>query len=555
MFATRAHSRWEPSSGSYVLRRSGALAVATLVAALVAACTHAPKEDAETSAQNYDERTISGVDDLEELNTILGDDRVATVLRANHTAIPNDLAGFENLFKVGRACERTDSKEIFVIEEKSTRITGAQEEANDLLPRLVIGGCNKTPQVPGSMINTFELFLAIVSDKARPLDDPLSLEPNVEAMALDTKTGLYNFYVVEKSLVPNKPGTVTRFIRKADNTVEKWQKVAGQLATKEVSTDRKCYNCHLHGGPIMNELTEPWSNWVSSHKTFSRPLTGDSRALVSEARPFGTEHTRSSLANQLEQVIRASMQAWVEGVPGRANSGLGPQVLAGEQPGGVGSLLKSVFCETEVNYVSTHDTVPIGLFVDVTASQIALLEPPIKPADYPSMTLLPVRAEGDIRIERFLQKAGILRPDTVLAVRVFDDEHAVFSKRRCDLHSSVVSRIGGGVKPDDAVRAVIGEMLTTEDTQAASGAATVHTAAQRAYMRVLLDPTADPVVRDSKQEAYVTELTTRYNADIARLDTQAGREALNTRWYDRQASARAMFPDAKNPLPITHAPN
>jgi hypothetical protein len=535
--------------------RAGLLAAAAMTAALVAACSQASNEDAETAAQNYDERTIANVDDLEELNTILGDDRVATTLRANHTTIPNNLAGFEAMFKVGRECQRADSKEIFVIEEKSTRITGAQEEATDLLPRLVIGGCNKTPQVPGSMINTFELFLAIVSDKARPIDDPLSLAPNVEAMALDTKTGLYNFYVIETSLVPNKPGTVTRFIRKADNTVEKWQKVSGHVATKEVSTDRKCYNCHIHGGPVMNELTEPWSNWVSSHKSFSRALTGDSKSLVSEARPFGTEHTRSSLANQLEQVIRASMQAWVEGVPGRANSGLGPQVLAGEQPGGVQSLLKSVFCETEVNYVSTHDTVPVGLFVDVTASQIGLLEPPIKPADYPSMTLLPVRAEGDIRIERFLQKAGVLRPDTVLAVRVVDDEHAVFSKQRCDLHSSVVSRIGGGTKPDDAVRAVINEMLTAEDTQAASGGTTAHSAAQRAYMRALLDPTVDPLVRDSKQEAYVTELTTRYNAEIAKLDTQAGRETLTTRWYDRQASARAMFPDAKNPLPITHAPN
>jgi len=528
---------------------------AVCLAAILAACTRPVGESAESAEQNYDrERTIQQVDDLEELKTILGDDRVGTVLSANHTKIPNELAGFENLFEVGRACPRTDSKEIFVVEEKSTRITGEQEETTDLLPRLVIGGCNKTPQLPGSMINTFELFVAIVSDKNAPLDNPLALEPNVEAMALDKKTGLYNFYVVEKSLVPNKPGTVTRFVRLADDTVEKWQKVAGHAATREVSTDRKCFNCHIHGGPVMNELTKPWSNWVSSEKSFSRPLVGDSKALVSEARPFNGEHNRSSLANQLEQIIRASMTAWVEGVPGRANSGLGPQILAGEQPGGMPSLLKSVFCETEVNYASTHDTVPVALFMDTTAGQIGLLEPPIKPPDMAALHLLPVRAEADLRIERFLQKAGQLRPDTVLAIRLVDDANDVFSKQRCDLHSDVVSRITPGTKPDDAVRAALTEMLTAEDTQAASGQVPAHSAAQRAFMRALLDPTVDPDVRDQKQAAYVTELTTRYNATTAKLDTQAGRTELTTRLFDRQASARAMFPDAKNPLPITHAP-
>jgi hypothetical protein len=490
------------------------------------------------------DRELTAFDEAAELDRVLGDDRVGHVLRASPSTIPDRLSTFESAFGVGRACNRNDSKEIFAVEETSTRITGSQVETPNLLPRLVIGGCNQNPSRPGSVRQTFEMLVAMVSDTERDPNDPIPTQP-VEIMALDDTTGLFNFYVLEPSAVPNGPATVTRFVRRADDVVERWQKVAGRPATKEVFPNRKCFNCHVHGGPIMNELTEPWTNWVSSHKTLSRALSGDSRALVSEARPFDREHGRSSLANQLEQITRASIAMWVEGIPGVPGSGLGAQILAGAQPGGVPQLLRSVFCETEVNYASVFNTVPVAAFVDGTVAAFASLEPPIPPVSGASFTLLPVRSETDQRIEKFLQKAHVLTPDTVLSVRIFDDARDIFSTRRCAIHADVTRRLANAA-PDAAVRAALLDALDTEETVQAT------TPAQRKYLRALLDPRPDSEVRDAAESEYLTDITGRYTAETSKLESDGGRDQIAQRWRARQASARAMFPTAANPLPITH---
>jgi len=478
------------------------------------------------------------VDEIAELDKVLGNDRVARVLRARPSTIPDRLSTFETAFGVGRACNRTDSKEIFAVEERSTRITGDQIETAGTFPRLVIGGCNQNPSRPGSVRQTFEMLVAMVSDTERDPSDPIPSQP-VEIMALDETTGLFNFYVLEPSAAPDGPGTVTRFVRRADGAVEKWQKVAGRPATKEPFPQGKCYNFHVHGGPIMNELTEPWTNWVSSHKTFSRPLTGETRALVSEARPLAGEHARSSLANQFEKITRASIATWVEGLPGVEGSGLGPQTLSGAQPGGVPQLLRSVLCETEVNYASVFNTVPVATFLDGTIAAFASLEPAVPPISGAAFTLLPVRSETDLRIEKFLQKARILTPDTVLAARVFDDENDIFSTRRCALHADVTRRLGD-VAPEAALRAAM--LAALDDTM---------TGPQRKYLQALLDPSTETEVRDAAESAYIADVTGRYTAETSQLESDAGRAAIARRWRARQVSARAMFPTAANPLPIT----
>jgi hypothetical protein len=514
---------------------SGGVFAALLAFAALAGCSLAPGDGTDSSAS-----MVSG-DEVSELDKVIGNDRVGRALRANPSAIPYTLSGVEAMFGIGRACTRTDSKEIWTAEEKDSRLTGSQVLTSDLEPRLVVGGCNHHASDPSAMRETFEMFLAVVSDPARPLSDPLSTT-GVEAMALDDTTGLFNFYVLEAPTATGAPGTVTRFVRRADDVVEKWQKVPGQPATKGVNDTRKCFNCHIHGDPIMNELTEPWTNWVSSHKQFSRQLTGDSRELVSEARPFAGEHNRSSLANALQQVVQASLATWVEGLPGTPGSGLGPQILAGAQPGGVEGLLRSVFCQTTVNYHSSFDTVPISLFVDGSAANLAALQPPIGQAESTSWTLLPVRAEVDLRMEVFLQKAKILRPDTVMAVRVLDDTHDVFSAKRCAVHDAVKPRLASAPSVDEAVRAAVLQALDGDTTL---------TAPQRDYVRALVDPSTPSDVRDTTESAYIADLGTRLAAETAKLGTPEGRKELHQRWLDRQAAARALFPTAANPLPIT----
>lgn len=486
------------------------------------------------------EHAMTADEDLAELRTLLGDDRVGRTISANANAIPDELSRFEHVFKVGRECNRTDSKEVFAVAEKSSRLSGGQEETEALLPRLVISGCNQHPSVPTAMRESFELFVAVVSDKGYPTNDPLSTSP-VEAMALDDKTGLYNFYVFEKNTEGADIGTVTRFVRRADDVIEKWVKVAGKPVTREITADRRCFNCHINGSPVMNELTDPWTHWVSSRASYPASLDGTSRSLVSEARPFAGEHGRSSLSNELEKIIRASITTWVEGSSHRPGSGLGAQVMSGAQPGGIGGLLKSVFCDQEVNYATAFDTVPTPLFVDQTVADLAAIEPPLAPHQH-DLELIPVRAESDKRIERYLQKARILRPDTVMAARLVDEMHESFSPQRCSLLPGIVSRIDAGEKPDDAVRQAILSSLGGEPGPRA------------AYMRALLDPATSADDRDGAEAAYIADVTRRVSNDMEKLAFAAGRRELSRRKFARQAAARSLFPDEKNPLPITHAP-
>jgi hypothetical protein len=483
-------------------------------------------------------------EEITELRKVLGDDRVARAFLGQPARISSKLGETEQLLGVGRACARPGSKEIFIVEEKSTRFGGKQQDTRDLLPRAVIGGCNVNPTAVGSIRQSFELFVAAISDKSFPLDDPFSVEP-VELMALDATTGLYNFYIIERPepAHPHDRPTVTRFARRPDGKIERLQKVARRPATREVSSNRKCFDCHVHGGPVMNELTQPWTGWVSSNATYSRPtLTGTSRELVSEARPFASEHTRSSLANDLEKITRAAIAMWVEGLPERPGSGLGPRTLSGEEPGGVTGLLKSVFCETELNFASSFETVPFPLFVDDQVARMAGLPAALPPTSSSFPQLLPVRSETDRRIEVFLQRKGILKPDTALAVRVFDDEHDVFSPTRCSLHAPVAAAIASGQTPDKATREAIAAALSRGGPR-------------ERFVRALIADAPEEREKGDAEAAYIEDLHARYGRDVAKLESAAGLAELDDRLARRQRAAQAMFPSPANMLPrLQHVP-
>src|SRR6185369_12192385 len=177
---------------------------------------------------------------------------------------------------------------------------------------------------------------------------------------------------------------------------------------------------------------------------------------------------------------------------------------------------------------SVFDTIPMGLLLDPAAANLAALQAPIAPTGV-QWSLLPVRAEIDVRIERFLQKANILRPDTVLAVRIMDDQHDVFSSRRCAVHAAVTPQLGPGVSVDPVVRAAVLESVNSDP----SGMTT----AQRDYIRTLVDPNATSDARDAAEAAYVSDLGDRLSAEAAKLDSPAGRSDLEARWMARQASA------------------
>ncbi|MFO0737032.1 MAG: hypothetical protein U0270_14185 [Labilithrix sp.] len=521
----------------------------TAVGVLAAGCS-ASADDVDRSESAVHAPPL---DEAKELDSILGDDRVARYLHANPRGIPGRFGQVEEAYGIGSKCNRTDSHEIWTVEEKDTRITGAQVEMPDLMPRVVVGGCQQTL---GNFRDTFELTVAMVSSNVpTDINDAIPDIP-VEFMALDNTTGLFNFYVLEPTPGSDN-GTVARFVRLADGTVQKWTKIPGKAATKEDFPQGKCFNCHVHGGPVMNELTEPWTNWVSQHHELSRPMTGYTHALVSESRPFpGDTHTRSTLAQDLERVTRASIAMWVEGIPGVPGSGIGQQTLDGKQPGGVSKLLRSVFCESEVNYASVlhPDAVPTPLFLDQSIADLAGLQPAVAPFSGADWTLLPVRSETDQRIEKFLIKRGILKLDTVNAARVFDDMHDIFSAKRCALHEDATARLAPGVTPDTAVRESILASLDKDDADRKAGKPSTTTAPQRAYIRALLSSTITSEDRDSAEAAYISDVTARFQAEATKLESATGLAELSKRWTDRQAAARAMFPKPENMLPLTHPP-
>ena len=49
----------------------------------------------------------------------------------------------------------------------------------------------------------------------------------------------------------------------ADGTVREHTKEPGKaLVTRDAG--KRCFSCHANGEPIMNELTDPWTSWVSA---------------------------------------------------------------------------------------------------------------------------------------------------------------------------------------------------------------------------------------------------------------------------------------------------
>lgn len=481
--------------------------------------------------------------DVAESQALFGDDRVAAVLKTKPTAAPKTFAELEKLFGIGRACSRTDSKEIYVVEEAATRIDGTSTKASMILPRAVVTGCNKNPSDPNSK-DSFSLMAALISDPDAPgaaKGDAMVLDQRLEVMALDQKTGLYNFYVFGA----DAPGSIKRVQRKPDGSVVEYAKLPKKKLVTQKSGEG-CFTCHANGGPLMNEITEPWTNWVSTRKELPKEavLSGETKAIVSEAKSLDGSSTRSSFANQLEKTIESGIAVWVEGDPAVPESGHGQETLAGFQPGGVKLLLKSAFCQTELNYKTAFDTMPVELFAEPDVVKAAGVAAVAVNASDVFPTLMPVRSEMDRRIQIFLQKKGFLTAPAAQAIRLVDDRNDVFSSARCGLWDLVVAKLPATPAPadvDKAVRAVLSQKadaLVTEKTQ-------------NAYLKALAAATAtsDPAVA-SARTAYFAVVKKRIEDEAKLLGTAAGRQTLKDRVAARKVAAAAMFPGNVSPLPL-----
>ncbi len=490
-----------------------------------------------------------------ETKSLFGDDRVADVLKNDLSKVPRNFQEFERLFKVGRHCKRTDSKEIYVVEESSTRATGELEETEQLLPRAIVTGCNTGEGNPDGEASyaSYSMMAALFSSPSAPgaaKGDPMVFD-RVEVMALDRKTGLYNFYVMTPSADPAKPGILERIQLRPDNEVYVYKKdpTKKRLSTKK-SADRLCANCHVNMGPLMNELHEPWTNWVSTHKTLpesAAALTGETRSIVNEAVALDGSHSRLSLANDLEKTMTAALRVWNEGLATAPGAGFIQANIDGDQPQGVDGLLESVFCDTELQYASTFSSVPIELFVDPGAVAGGGFQPP---ASYPGDAfpiLMPVRSDIDKRIEIALIKKKVLQQKTVQAIRLIDDRNDAFSKSRCGIYQEVVAGLPEDVtQVDGYVRQILRGKI---ETLIPAGSKRL------VYARGLLADGATPIEATklkNDKTAYFAEAQAALMTDVAKLQSVAGRDELKARSQARKDAARAMFEREANPMPVLH---
>jgi len=532
--------------------RHAALAVlVALAAAASGACSAA--EDGEDPGS---------AEDAQRESEFYGKDRVRAKLLGHPERIPASLEGFETLFGMGRSCARRDSKEIFVVEESQTRLAGPQERhdvtATKLMPRAVITGCNTGDlSDPATSKTSYSLMAALISDEGMresPRGDTMRTWP-LEVMALDDDTGLYNFYVFEPATTPadpwaplpaNTPGRVTRVFRAKEARpgrdgqgtfkVFEARHKKGTSPTDPVQPTgggKRCFNCHVNGGPLMNELRDPWTNWVSIQKTLPKAaLYGTTSTLVSEA-VVNTTTGRSSLANDLEPIMRTAAQAYVYG--SNRGNGWARLTLDGKLPGGGAKVVESLFCETELNYVSAAQSLPLESFVDPDAAGPAsLVAPPSFGSDLVPF-LFPVRSVRDKETEGWLVSKGYLDYATVMAIRLLDDENDIFSPARCGYLSEVAQGIG-----DDPSK--FGEKIRAVLTPKLAGLPWKATQPKRfAYLTALLTP---GVRREVAQREYLTELTARFEA-MPRTD-----QAVKAKERYRKARAREKFSGASNPLPV-----
>lgn len=514
-----------------MIRRSLFVLASLAVAVLGAACGSPEETTGEQEGEVNTGSALFGGD-----TSLFGNDRVGLRLKDDLAAIPKVYPELEDVFKVGRACVREDGKkEIYIVEEASDRSGGSTAETSTLLPRAVVGGCNTgDPSDPATAKNSFSLLSALISRENRSGDT--MVWDFLESMAYDERTGLFNFYTFNRQLEKDGPRVaMARFWRSGDGKVFRRVLPMGATEPKEPEIvydgkngDKACFGCHLNGAPLMNELSEPWTNWISPKKRLpTSKLSGSTKELVEQA----------TLADHLEQVIRSATETYANGL--HPLDGWVNRTRDGLLPGGVAEMLKPLFCQTELNYLSADTTLglPLQLFFDPSVTAGAALMLPAVTADAKTMRpfLLPVRAVRDEVTERVLVKRDYITDGIAVAIRLLDDENDVFSSKRCGVFEDVKKELAatastGKVEPKEVkamLRRVIGDKAPKLGLDPA----------HLTYLQARLAGT----VHQKKQEAYFEALRRRFEGmdkDVAK------REAAR-----KKAMDDADFPTRPRPQP------
>ncbi len=223
----------------------------------------------------------------------------------------------------------------------------------------------------------------------------------------------------------------------------------------------RCSECHLTPRdvdpvgmariPIMNELTKAWTHWNAGtggvSESFHVPDALNGKPLWER---YGVQSVAA--ASRFEKVIRDANALRV--TPARAKGLFRPAKLDEAM-----SLIRPLFCDEQVNYVSELATGEISIDAVVAGGIKAAFRSiqstwtfpwfnndsirlPIASGDE-QVFMVPVRGVADLTFESQLQ--GVLSPAHMLAVRALDWKQPALSSFRCDLWRN--ARVEFATKP------------------------------------------------------------------------------------------------------------
>jgi hypothetical protein len=272
-----------------------------------------------------------------------------------------------------------------------------------------------------------------------------SLPQNVEMIAFDSTAGVFNYYETD--------GTRLHFFGNSKDFIGKGP---GQ------GDERRCAGCHTGGGLIMKELEAPWLHWEGDTAT---PGVAE---LI--------EAHRGLLGQQSDGIE-------LEGTVVRANSLWNATRLEFlKQAGDTRKILEPLFCDTEINLLSSGPgefsflpsdfllgsqvtNFPFLSFDNALYKEALARAGSTVPGTGKADTFFPFafakKALADDDYVRQLIDAGIVDDDLIKDVMMVDFTRPVFSEDRCGLLQLV---------PGIPVEELTADRLRTELLAAVAGA-------------------------------------------------------------------------------------
>jgi hypothetical protein len=278
------------------------------------------------------------------------------------------------------------------------------------------------------------------------------LPSNVEIMAFDETTGVFNYYETESS------GQIKFF----GNSADMLKGAQGEI--------RRCAQCHTGGGLIMKELDTPWLHWEGH-----MDIPG-ARELVEAHEDFGTKAT----GLEFEGLVKAANRLW--------NQTRLDFLMANGTPADV---LRPLFCDVEVNLDNGADfespvtggpggdemrRIPFDSLLDPKLKSFGSIS--IDFADYDAIikannqrvngvpgaidTVFDYafieRSHADMDYIDKLKAAGIVDDELIKDVLLVDFTRPIFSDDRCDLLQFVPQIPNADLNPDSIREGLIANL-------------------------------------------------------------------------------------------------